>query len=77
MNIAEAREKLKEIAGGEYRSLDYEEVIHRDGTVNTIRKVYVAGRGFHSADTWDEALSALQDEIDGVVNPGPDLEQDI
>jgi hypothetical protein len=76
MNFLEARQKLKELAKGEYRRIQYD--ITEGGMMQLEVKceVYVHGYGIHSAPTWDEALHDMACELYpyGVAYIEPEIE---
>ena len=67
MTFEEARQKLAEMAKGNYRALQYELTDFNDqhggGTVRCT--VYIHGQNHHHGKTWEEALSSMQGAIDG------------
>jgi len=65
MKIAEAKQKLMEIADGKYHSLEYKIDDHGRGIVNQTCKVYLAGHGSFDAAHWETAIAQLEDAMGG------------
>ena len=63
MKFTEAKEKLKELAGGKYHAIGYELTEYAGGRQETECYLYIdskfAGRGY----TWKEAFMKLNNEL--------------
>lgn len=68
MNIAEAKQKVMDIAGGKFHSLQYIVNDLGDGCVNQICKVYIEGFQLSKARYWETAIDKLAEEINGRSN---------
>ena len=67
MNFSEAKEKLKQIADGEFHRVSYTERDHNDGEVLQECDLYIHGiKKIHSGQTWEEAFKKLDQELNGV-----------
>jgi hypothetical protein len=60
MNFLEAREELKKLADGRYRTLGYSVTEHESGTKEVECSVYVDGFDWYKASRWEEALQRLE-----------------
>lgn len=65
MKIAEAKQKLMQLADGKYHSLQYKIDDHGIGNVSQICSVYVPNYGYFEAAHWETALAQLEDAIGG------------
>jgi hypothetical protein len=69
MNFKEAKDKLAELANGEYHSLRYSVTeysrITGDHKPYQECEVYINNKGWHKGDTWEEAFKSL----DKILNP--------
>ena len=65
MKIAEAKQKLMELAKGGFHSMEYTIDDHGGGRVSQKCKVYIPDHGFFEGTSWEHALSALEAAIDG------------
>jgi len=71
--MAEAKQKLMDIAKGEYHNLKYEVTDNGRGEVSQECHVYINGMGSAKATHWDTALAELKDVADGK----PPLSEDL
>ena len=61
MKFKEAKEKLKELAGGKYHSISYEETVFDDGHTTVKCAIYVGDENrFFQGDTWEATFSARE-----------------
>jgi|GEM_PF-2873460 len=65
MNMAEAKQRLMELADGGYHSLTYEVGDHGGGRVSQKCKVYLPNHGSFEAAHWEEALTQLEAFLSG------------
>lgn len=65
MTFAQAKKKLKEIAGDEYHTVQYELKEYREGKQVTECTLYIHGHTHHEGPTWDDAFRSL----DIAMNP--------
>jgi hypothetical protein len=65
MKIAEAKQKLMDLADGKFHSLEYKINDHGTGSVSQTCKVYVDGFGHFEAAHWETALAQLEDATGG------------
>ncbi len=63
--MAEAKQKLMELADGNYHSLKYTIDDHGNGHVSQSCKVYIDKFGHSEAAPWDTAIQQLADIIEG------------
>lgn len=65
MKMAEAKQKLMDIAKGRYHSMEYTIDDHGGGNVSQKCKVYIPNYGFFEATRWEDAIAALESAIKG------------
>lgn len=70
MTFAEAKEKLKEMAGGKYHSLRFGIIEFPDGRTRTVITAYIEDIG-HTSElpTYDMAINTIQTMIQQHDNP--------
>lgn len=73
MKIAEAKQRLIEIADGKYHSMEYIVDDHGNGKTRQTCKVYIMEYGFFEAAHWEAALAQLADAVGGKPVIGEDL----
>jgi hypothetical protein len=54
---------MREISGGKAFSVGKQETFHRDGTITGRREVWLDGAGYHSSDTFEEAIRQLSEKL--------------
>lgn len=65
MKIADAKQKLMDLAAGKYHSLEYSITDTGRGNANQKCKVYIDGHGSFEAPHWEAALNGLEEAING------------
>lgn len=65
MKFQEAKEKLLELVGDKFCSVEFKETIfgHNSSKEETICRVYVEGFGFQDGPTWDVALGRMEIKV--------------
>ena len=69
MKFSEAKQKLKDLAKGDYHSLKYTETISHTGETSTLCEVYINGRHSRSGETWESAIAKMERQISGESEP--------
>ncbi|MGB3222498.1 MAG: hypothetical protein WBB23_06835 [Desulforhopalus sp.] len=65
MKMAEAKQKLMDLAAGKYHSMEYSIDDHGNGNVSQKCKVYIDGYGHSTAAHWDTAIQQITDTVSG------------
>lgn len=65
MKMAEAKQKLMDLAGNEYHSIEYKVDDTGRGNVTQTCKVYMHGQGSFEAPHWDACIAALESAVSG------------
>lgn len=65
MKIAEAKQKLMELAKGSFHSLEYTIDDHGEGRVSQKCRVYIDTHGFFEGPQWEVALAQLETALSG------------
>lgn len=73
MNMKQAKEKLMELVGNEYHSIEYKLTDAGNGNASQVCKVYAHDHGSFEAPHWDAAIAALESSING----GPPITEDM
>ncbi len=73
MKITEAKQKLMQLAEGQYHSLEYSITDTGRGSASQKCKVYIDGHGSFEAPHWEAALSGLEE----VINGRPAISEDL
>lgn len=73
MNMKEAKQKLMDLAGKEYHSIEYKLDDHGNGNVGQTCKVYVHNHGSFEAPHWDAALAGLESAMSGAPKVTEDV----
>ena len=73
MKIAEAKQRLMEIANGKYHALEYKIDDHGQGNISQTCKVYLTGYGHFESNHWESALMQLEDAMGGKPKLSEDL----
>lgn len=61
MKIAEAKQKLMQLADGKYHSIEYALVDNGIGSITQSCKLYITGQGSFEAPHWESAFAQLAD----------------
>ena len=69
MKFAEAKQKLKGLAKGDYHYLKYIETITHTGERLTHCEVYINGYDSRSGETWESAIAKLERQINDESEP--------
>ena len=77
MKFLEAREALKKLSEGKYRSLHYKVTDNGVGGTEIECIVYTDGSSHHNAPTWEEALQKLEYAMYPDREPVPEQVEDI
>lgn len=73
LTIAEAKQRLMELANGEYHSMEYTINDHGNGNVSQSCKVYLQKYGFFESAHWHSAL----DDLEVAMSGGPRLSESV
>ncbi len=73
MNMAEAKQRLMELAEGGFHTLEYEIKDHGKGNVSQECTVYLPKHGHFKAAHWENALAQLEAAMDGKAAISEDL----
>jgi hypothetical protein len=73
MKIAEAKQKLMDLADGKFHTLEYKIADHGNGRVSQTCQIYLDGHGSFEAAHWETALAQLEDVIGGRPTLSEDL----
>lgn len=63
MNMAEAKQRLMEIANGEYHCIKYHITDNGKGTISQQCSVYLEKSGWNEGKTWEAAFFNLQEAM--------------
>ena len=74
MRFLEAREALKKLSKGKYRSLRYEVTDNDLGETEIKCAVYIDGDTWYYATTWEEVLQELEFSLYPEREPSPKVE---
>jgi len=69
MKFSEAKQKLKDLAKGDYHSLRYTETISHTGETIVLCEVYINGHSSRSDGTWESAIAAMERQINDQQDP--------
>lgn len=69
MNLLQAKQKLKELAGGKHHTVSYTIKEYSSGSIVQECSVYMADKGFHTAETFELALDSLRQTIKASAAP--------
>jgi hypothetical protein len=73
MNMAEAKQKLMEMADGKYHSIEYKLNDHGKGSFNQECNVYIDGYNHYKGAHWEDALAQLESAMSGKPAISEDL----
>ena len=59
-----AKKALEDLSPNEYSVMTLQSTLHHDGTRELDCKVYTSSLGWHSRDTWEEALKSMKEKKD-------------
>ena len=73
MKFQEAKEKLAELAQGEYNALTFKLTVFSNGDEKTQCEVYIHGCGITEGSTWAEAIEKMYYQVKKITPENEEL----